>query len=364
MRQQALRWWLALSLLLAGAGNAAAADDISVTALQAAGRLQVSAKLNPATNIVPGQKVTLSLKVSTDSWFAGGTRIAIPEVPGLVLLQTDQFAANASENRQGVSWVIQRWSLEVYPQRAGEFLIPPIMVTVKVNAGDDGNVEGALASPAIPLTVTIPEALAQAQQWVAAPEFKVSQSFDKFPDTLQVGDAFERKILFEASDVMAMMLPAFDAEQLPGLAAYPSPPVLDNNINRGQTRASRTQRISYIAEADGRYELPAREYFWWDTSSGKLQLLTLPAIDITVGSGVAAATGDGTGRRGVSAREVAVFSIGLLLLAILGWLGWKFLPRLPLQRLGSALASLQTRLQNLRKPALPGQLNPGSNAGD
>jgi hypothetical protein len=122
---------------------------------------------------------------------------------------------------------------------------------------------------------------------VASPAFEVRQGFDRPLEALQVGDAFELEVIFEAEDVLAMMLPAFTPEKLPGLAAYPSPPVLDNSSNRGQARASRTQRISYVVEAQGQYLLPARDYFWWDTGSKQLQLLSLPATEITVGTGIA-----------------------------------------------------------------------------
>ena len=85
--------------------------------LQAQGHLQVSASIRPDGTLVPGQKLSLVLEVATDRWFSGGTRISIPEVPGLVILQTEQFASNASEVRGGQSWVVQRWTLDVYPQR-------------------------------------------------------------------------------------------------------------------------------------------------------------------------------------------------------------------------------------------------------
>ena len=49
----------------------------------------------------------------------------------------------------------------------------------------------------------------------------------------------------------SMMLPTFSAESLPGLVAYPAPPVLDNSNNRGQIRASRSERISYVVQAEG-----------------------------------------------------------------------------------------------------------------
>ena len=51
------------------------------------------------------------------TWFTGGTRIRLPEVPGLVILQTEQFASNASERRGDQNWVLQRWTLDVYAQR-------------------------------------------------------------------------------------------------------------------------------------------------------------------------------------------------------------------------------------------------------
>ena len=99
--------------------------------LQAAGHLEVTASIRPDGTLVPGQKLSLILEVATDRWFSGGTRIRIPEVPGLVIVQTEQFASNASENRRGQSWVVQRWTLDVYPQRAGEFSIPPLRLQVQ-----------------------------------------------------------------------------------------------------------------------------------------------------------------------------------------------------------------------------------------
>ena len=57
-------------------------------------------------------------------------------------------------------------------------------------------------------------------------------------EALQVGDAFEHEVRLEATDVLAMMLPAMKASPQPGLAAYPSPPRLDNSSNRGAARAT------------------------------------------------------------------------------------------------------------------------------
>jgi len=352
-----------LALCLAGPPGRAATK--TPQALIDAGHLQVDAHLSPDGEIVPGQKVALILTIATDTWFTGGTRITLPEVPGLVVLQTEQFASNSSEYRDGRSWVQQRWTLDLYPQRAGRFTLPPITATIKVNGGEAGDVSGPVRSAPLAFEVALPAALEGIAHWVAAPTFTVSQQFDRDLDQLQVGDAFEREILFQASDLMAMMLPVFTPEQLPGLAAYPEPPVLQNSSNRGRSEASRRERISYVVQAGGEYLLPAMDYFWWDTRSGKLEVLSLPATVVTAGAGAATA-GEGPFRvlHKISPRQLLQAAAGLLLLAGALWLAWRLLPRLPLARLKNAAVSGWRRLRALREPGLPRRLNPGSNAGE
>ncbi|MEH6635900.1 MAG: BatD family protein [Halioglobus sp.] len=332
-----------------------------VAELQSAGRLQVSSNISPDQNLVPGQKIKLTVEIATDRWFSGGTRITIPEIPGLVILQTEKFASNASETRNGQSWVIQRWTLDVFAQRVGDFTIEPLKLHVQVNADEAGAAEGELWTTATHFSTAIPESLSQAEHWVAAPDFNVRQSFDRLLEDLEVGDAFEWEIVFEATEVLAMMLPHFTASKLPGLAAYPAPPVLANSSNRGQTQASRTQRIGFVVEAQGHYALPAQDYFWWDTTNAQLKLLSLPATEFTVGAGTAAAN-----KRTVdiSPRQLSILAIGFVLLAGLLLLVWKWRLRLPMGRAQTALSNLWQQLQQLRKSGLPRRLNPDSNAGE
>jgi hypothetical protein len=353
--------WLLYTICLPPAVQAG-----TVAELQAAGQLEIDASLYPHSDIVPGQKLTLSLTIATDRWFSGGTLITPPEVPGLVILQTEQFASNASERRGDSNWVIQRWSLDLYPQRAGDFTVPPVKARVRVNTANGEDVQGTLASPPLRVSVALPPALQELEdEWVASPAFSVDQEFDRPLTGLRVGDAFERVVVFEASDVMAMMLPSLAPATIPGLAAYAAPPVLEDNNNRGQSLASRTERISYVVEAEGRYLLRARDYYWWDTSQQTLRLLALPAVEITVGSAVAGPLAGGGEPDPLRLRRwLLPGAAGLAALGGLLWLARRYLPRLPLAKLAAGVRTAWRRLCDLRKPALARQLNPGSNAGE
>ncbi|MDG1944573.1 MAG: BatD family protein [Halioglobus sp.] len=335
----------------------------SIEELLRSGNLRIDSALAPDTLIVPGQRVTLTLEIATDRWFSGGTRIGIPEVPGLVILQTEQFASNASETQNGQTWVIQRWTLDIYPQRAGNFTVGPILLQVQVNAGETGEVKGELLSPSAQFRVTIPKSLEKIEQWVAAPTFTVHQRFDSTLENLAEGDAFEQEIVFEASDVLAMMLPTYEVEQQPGLRAYPSPVAQDNSVNRGETLARRHFSISYVVEQMGQFSLPAREYSWWNTKTAQLELLSVPATTIVV-AGVGTAEEAITKPFTISPRQIALVIISLIGVALFGRVAKARLQRLPLDHATALWSSLASRWRALRKPALASRLNPGSSAED
>lgn len=338
----------------------------SLAQLQSEKHIEISAQLIPFTDIVVGQRTELVIYIATDRWFTGGTRLEIPEVDGLVIIQTNNFASNSSENRKGQSWVVQRWSLDVFPQRSGTFTIPPIDVRLSINDETAGDVKGTLRSPSLKFQASVPEALSKTQHWVASPDYKVSQSFDRELTGLKAGDAIERTIVFEATGVMAMMLPGWQPENLSGLAVYPQPPSLTNNNNRGGMIAKRVENITYIAEESGQYQLPARDYYWWDTSKGELQIRFLPAVDIAVGEAAEKNINKDRSKilANVNPRNLLIYSALLAVFIALCWFIYKRLPRISLAQITGPTKRAWQRLNRMRKPALPSTLNPDSNAGE
>lgn len=325
------------------------------------GRLTIDSRLEHTGDLVPGQRARMVIEVATSTWFTGGTRIRLPEVPGLVILQTDQFATNASETRQGTTWVLQRWTIDLFPQRPGEFRIPAMTLGLKVNGGELGNIEGEATSPPLAFTVSLPPALEQAESWVASPDYRVTQAVSRDTGKLQRGDAFERRISFTAEDVPAMMLPEVAEIKQDGLAAYPAPPVLKNSNNRGRSVGSREQTISYVAEQAGNYVLPALDFFWWDTREETLKLRSLPAIEVFVAGELIEPAG---GARPLPWRILVCSALALLAVAAGGSLLWRYRPWRRLSFLLRPLQSWWQWLLALRRPALPRRLNPDSSAGD
>ncbi len=322
-----------LLFLLIFSSASAGAETPSLESLLANGRLQVTSALEPGESIVARQHVTLVIEVSTDTWFSGGTRIGRLELADAIILRREKFAVNSTRIEQGKTYTTQRWSISIYPQRAGRYQVPPLPLTLSI-AGENGEViTGEVTTPALSFEVELPAGLRGIDNWISTTEFRVEESYNRDLADLEPGDAVQRQVTFLGEDIAAMMLPEITATKQDGLGVYQKPPQLKDDNNRGIYRARRTEAITYLIERPGSYRIPEQVYYWWDLHSQSLQTVTLPAqiLDATGGVMVennevsAAADAQPEHRRWLA---LAAGLVGLLLAALAGYL-WRRQRRKP-----------------------------------
>jgi hypothetical protein len=271
-----------LSLLLLCLALPAGAADLET--LVAADKLRVTSWLEPVRDIAVGQEVKLAIEVSTPRWFAGGTRITPPEVDGVVILRRNEFAFNISRREAGTTWVVQRWELELYPQRAGTFRLPPVALELAVNDADAGIVRGTVLTDTLAFDARVPPAMEGDKYWSAAPSLALSQRFDRNLEGLAPGDAFTRSVEIESTSTTSMMLPEPELATPEGLDAYPDIPELIDRSNRGEATAIRRQSITYIVVEPGQYRFPPVSLSWWNTETLERETAELPAVNIDAGA--------------------------------------------------------------------------------
>ena len=316
--------------------------------------LELSAELAADTLVVPGQRVRLLLTVATPRWFTSGTRIRLPEVPGLVLLQNQEFAANATEQRGTDSWTLQRWSIDVFATRPGTLRIPGVDVTASVSITPGVSQTLTRTTEPLDLDVQIPSELAELEHWIASPNVTVQDTMVP-AGPRPVGSALTRRVRIEAQDVMAMMLPAIDTAYPHELQAYAAPPLLKSQASRGALSAQRVETTTLIATEAADVTLDGIRIYWWNTATQRLSTLTTDDHEITI-------AGASTTRQLNMLRSFEIALTGLLLL-----MGVLLCRALPLkrwrQRLSQWLAKggeqLKRRRHVLVASPLPKQLNPG-----
>ncbi|SMF39431.1 Oxygen tolerance [Alteromonadaceae bacterium Bs31] len=254
------------------------------------------------------EKLVLEMGISTDEpfvvkqgihiWvdvgfyhlFARGTKVKIVNAADVVVIPASEFATNYSKTIKGETWSVQRWSYTIYASEAGILELPPIEVFVSLKGQNDTAVEGNLQLVAKPLDIVEPESTPSVDQWVAAPEYSVEQSWQGEKEVYQAGDALIRTIKQRVADTPAMMLiPPLTAE-IDGLALYKEQPRLEDRRNRGDLVGYRTDRFIYTIEKDGKYELTSYTFYWWDSKQQSFKSIELESFTLNASGSLRRAT--------------------------------------------------------------------------
>ena len=99
---------------------------------------------------------------------------------------------------------------------------------------------------------------ADLQQWLAAQQFAVEETWEGQLEAYQVGDALTRVRRFVAHGVPAMAIPASPEIALPGAQVYTAPALLEDKIIKGVLVGHREERTVVTLQAGGDYSIPAR----------------------------------------------------------------------------------------------------------
>ena len=118
------------------------------------------------------------------------------------------YAIVSSKTIAGQTYSVQMHELFFYPQRAGEFEIPPFKVRFGV-AGKPGEdaIEYSEQTKALKIAAKMPPGAEHLSVLISATDLKVTESWNPQPaDKITVGDAFKRSITFRAPDMPGMAM--------------------------------------------------------------------------------------------------------------------------------------------------------------
>ena len=239
-------------------------------------KFEIKTWIEPDDNIVVSQQIKLHIEVSTNRKLTGGTQIGRLEIDDAVVLRREKFAVNSTRRRDDETWVVQQWTLTIYPQRAGSFEVPRIPLTLFIAGKDERTITGTTTTQAVSFQAFVPTEMSDKQNWLATTVFEVEESYDKESGELKPGDSLTRTIRFKSQDVAAMMLPAIDFKSIDGLAVYQKPSRVKDKVNRGEYLAERIESVTYLIERAGEFRLQEMEFYWWDLSTGEMKSVVLP----------------------------------------------------------------------------------------
>lgn len=245
------------------------------------GRLKISTELSKKKDIAIGEQVTLKVKLSTERWFVGGTRILAPTIKNAISLKQNKLSTNYTKKINGKVWANQVWEITIYPQKTGDFYIPSIPVEVFVSVSPTEKAIGTILTSPLKFNAIIPSGfIKEDTKWLASNNFEVSQSIKYSNEDLKVGDSVIREIDFKAENTVSMLFPEIEANETEGFKTYLSQNKNNDSSVRGDYKATRKEKITYIIQDSGDLIIPEIELYWWNTEDQTWHDKTLPSIEI------------------------------------------------------------------------------------
>ncbi|WP_236960339.1 BatD family protein [Methylobacterium durans] len=295
--------WSILAALCVLAGRAAADEVV------------VRTSLDPPGGSVVGQPVRLHVDVLFPDAMPRPPRVRLGDTPGAQTLRFETQAVTLREAIGGRSYVGQQFEFVVFPRRGGTIEIPAAEITLIDAAGTS---VGAARGDPQRIAVTVPPGIDASGPVIAATAVTVSQSWEPGPDGahLKPGGALVRSVRRQAAEVPAMGMPDLAFSAPDGVRLYRDAPRAADRINRGAVTGERIDRVTYVFEKPGAYDLPPIVQPWWDLGGRQARAETLPGIRASV----TAPPSEAPRRQGRSAAWAWVAgsaAAGVLLLGIL-----------------------------------------------
>ncbi|MBY5748272.1 protein BatD [Rhizobium leguminosarum] len=247
------------------------------------------ASIEGAEGIVPGQQVRVVVDVFAPDFFTSPPQFPLFDVPDALVTLSDDRAQNLVQTIDGVQYSGIRRSYAVVPEKAGYFQLP----VIEIDLGYSSN--GSPVKGMVKVTLPSFEVGASSHQSAtpfAARGLTITQSFDRDPASLKVGDALVRTIVVFAEDTQAMLMPPVTLGDAAGLARYVKPPMLADGVGqRGigrtvETGSTRTETVVYTTSSEGSFLLPPISYSWFDVDGHDSAAATLPAVKLVVAQAV------------------------------------------------------------------------------
>ena len=272
-----------------------------------------------------GQQVTLNLDLKTTGLSFSNSHFNLPEVNGAFLMQTDTTTIKLTEKTDNQDWQIVRYPLALYPQRAGQIVIPPIDVRFTTSAGfgkSGKNFE--FETRALELEVKLPPGVAPGDMVITTSSFELDHNWQPAEGAAKTGDAITLTVNRRADDISAMLLPPLPVFRTDGLATYPKAPEVEDKTNRGDLRGERVDSITWVVEKPGQYAIPGIRFQWWDPVSSELKEQIIPGLDLDMpptGADTTASASAETRQEGSKKLLLMLVAAGLLAIAL--WFGFK-----------------------------------------
>ncbi|MFC4765316.1 BatD family protein [Dyella koreensis] len=290
-----------------------------------------------------------------------------PQANGVELSKLgDDLNYQAERGGRRFNVIERRYAL--IPQHAGHIEIAPVSFQGElIDMADPNSFFGSTrpvsaVSPAVSIDVRPVPDNAGKTTWLPARELQLSLDGGPAQKDVRVGQSISLTMNLQATGLPYEALPALSMPALDSATVYPDKPVTGTHVSGPWLIGRRQQSFAVVPNRPGELIIPETTLTWWNVLTDKPEVARIPARHYTVLPAVGAASAQANtaaakpadepaavapaAQHGTPWRWIALGSVGLWLLSVLGWLAWR--RRKPASKVAVKTAVVPTTARELR----------------
>lgn len=271
--------------------------------------------------VAVGEPVSVRVSVFVPSWFVKPPVFPSLELPNAVTrLPADSTRPTRKRFGRDMWSGISR-KYEIFPLIGARFRLENQAISLQyANPGGDP-LRASVDIGELIFRAYVPEGARELDPYIAGTRLEIKRDIEGNDGSLEVGDAVVVTYTAELNGLSSMFLPEIiDPIVIPGVSVYPDQPVVeDTDIAR------RTERLTYIFNAGGDFEIPAVSMEWWNRDEERIEIATLPAIQLNVAGPLLATEESG---KFEEERNWWAIAAAVALFILLGRLLWQYAAKL------------------------------------
>ncbi|WP_346949009.1 BatD family protein [Dyella sp.] len=270
--------------------------------------------------------------------------------------------SNYQAERGGRRYNVIERRYALIPQHAGHIQVGPVSFQGElIDMADPNSFFGstrAMSAASAPVSIDVRAVPAAAGKtaWLPARALSLAMEAPPEPTQLRAGQPLNLTMTVQATGLPYESLPALSLPRIDGATVYPDKPVNGTRVDGAWLSGRRQQSFAVVPGKPGELVIPATTLTWWNTQTDKAEVATIPEHRYTVlpAAGAPATAASAAAPEATEApvavatsadatpwRWIALGSIGLWLLTLLGW--WALRRATPAQRKPAAEAPASDR---------------------
>lgn len=234
---------------------------------------EVSEK-KPYVNQQITYKVTLyNSKQLLDASYQG------PQVKNALLIPLGN-GKHYQTQKNGITYLVEEQNYAIFPQKSGPLEITSPVFTAMVYDFDTQRIK-AEDKPTTLNVQPIPKQFT-GKKWLPAKEVKLSEQYEQIGPSISQGSTLVRTVTLEGVGIPAQLLPTLNFGETDAFSVYPEKGKEKNQVTQGELISNTEIKVTYLFNKSGIITIPELKLPWFNTTTGKQEIATLPARNITV----------------------------------------------------------------------------------